>query len=61
MQATVLMILFVGFLFAERIWFETKLTNFLRDEDQAEHVSQIIQSIIHRVNYYLLVKTAISA
>ncbi|WP_341366161.1 AI-2E family transporter [Yoonia sp. BS5-3] len=60
-QATVLVILFVGFLFAERIWFETKLTNLVGDEAQAERVGKIIQSIIHRVNYYLLVKTMISA
>ena len=60
-QATVLVILFVGFLFAERIWFQTKLHNFVGDEAQAERVGKIIQSIIHRVNYYLLVKTFISA
>ncbi len=60
-QATVLVILFVGFLFAERIWFQTKLNNFFGDADQAERVGRIIQSIIHRVNYYLLVKTLISA
>ncbi len=60
-QATVLVILFVGFLFAERIWFQTKLHNFVGDQAQAERVGKIIQSIIHRVNYYLLVKTVISA
>lgn len=60
-QATVLIILFVGFLFAERIWFQTKLHSFVGDEAQAERVGKIIQSIIHRVNYYLLVKTVISA
>lgn len=60
-QATVLVILFVGFLFAERIWFQTKLHNFVGDPAQAERVGKIIQSIIHRVNYYLLVKTLISA
>ncbi len=60
-QATVLVILFVGFLFAERIWFQTKLQNFVGDEAQAARVGKIIQSIIHRVNYYLLVKTVISA
>jgi len=59
-QATVLVILFVGFLFAERIWFATKLTNFFEDQEQAERVGLIIASIIHRVNYYLLVKTAVS-
>ncbi len=61
MQATVLIILFVGFLFAERIWFHTKLQNLVGDNEQADRVSKIIQSIIHRVNYYLLVKTVISA
>ncbi len=60
-QATVLIILFVGFLFAERIWFETKLLSLVGDKAQAERVGKIIQSIIHRVNYYLLVKTVISA
>lgn len=59
-QATVLVILFVGFLFAERIWFTTKLDNFFGDKQQAARVGKIIQSIIHRVNYYLLVKTVIS-
>ena len=61
MQGTVLVILFVGFLFAERIWFSTKLTNFFGDADQAERVGRIVASIIHRVNYYLLVKTLVSA
>ncbi|MDO6590771.1 AI-2E family transporter [Loktanella sp. D2R18] len=61
MQATVLVILFVGFLFAERIWFQTKLVNFVGNEAQADRIGKIIASIIHRVNYYLLVKTLISA
>lgn len=61
MQATVLVILFVGFLFAERVWFETKLDNFVGDKERAERIGRIIRSIIHRVNYYLLVKTVISA
>jgi len=62
MSATVLVILFVGFLFAERIWFATKLENlFGGDEAQARKVSRIIATIIHRVNYYLLVKTGVSA
>ncbi|MCM2562493.1 AI-2E family transporter [Lutimaribacter sp. EGI FJ00015] len=60
MQGTVLVILFVGFLFAERIWFSTKLTNFIGDAEQAERVGRIMGSIIHRVNYYLLVKTLVS-
>ncbi len=60
-QGTVLVILFVGFLFAERIWFSTKLTNFFGNDEHAERVGKIIRSIIHRVNYYLLVKTLVSA
>ncbi len=59
-QATVLIILFVGILFAERIWFDTKLESLIGDKAQALRVRKIIQSIIHRVNYYLLVKTVIS-
>ncbi|MGX0976464.1 AI-2 transport protein TqsA [Roseovarius sp. MBR-51] len=60
MQATVLVILFVGFLFAERIWFTTKLESLFGDAKQAERVGRIVSSIIHRVNYYLLVKTLVS-
>lgn len=60
MQGTVLVILFVGFLFAERIWFDTKMQNFFGDTEQAERATRIVISIIHRVNYYLLVKTLVS-
>jgi len=60
MQGTVLVILFVGFLFAERIWFTTKLESLFGDTKKAERVGRIISSIIHRVNYYLLVKTLVS-
>ena len=57
----ILIILFVGFLFAERVWFGTKLENLLSDKTKAERVSRIIASIIRRVNRYLLVKTAVSS
>lgn len=60
MQGTVLIILFVGFLFAERIWFDIKMSNFFANETQAERANKIITSIIHRVNYYLLIKTVVS-
>jgi predicted PurR-regulated permease PerM len=60
LSATVLISLFVGFLFAERIWFHTKLINLFRDKAQADKVERIIDSIIRRVNHYLLVKTLIS-
>ncbi|KPQ06445.1 MAG: putative permease [Rhodobacteraceae bacterium HLUCCA12] len=61
LSATTLVILFVGFLFAERIWFDTKLENLMQDKARAKQVSGIIRSIIRRVNHYLLVKTGISA
>ncbi|MCC6002011.1 MAG: AI-2E family transporter [Pararhodobacter sp.] len=61
LSATTLVILFVGFLFAERIWFATKLENLMEDQAKAERVGRIIRSIIRRVNHYLLVKTGVSA
>ncbi len=60
LSATTLVILFVGFLFAERLWFNTKLENLLHDKAQAARVGRIIQSIVRRVNHYLLVKTGVS-
>ncbi|MGR3498233.1 MAG: AI-2E family transporter [Limimaricola soesokkakensis] len=60
MQGTVLVILFVGFLFAERVWFSTKLVNFVGDPVRADRVGRIIGSIIRRVNRYLAVKTLVS-
>lgn len=60
LSQTVLIILFVGFLFAERVWFHTKLENLMSDPAQARRVSAIIGSIIRRVNRYLLVKTLVS-
>jgi len=61
LSATTLVILFVGFLFAERIWFDTKLENLMEDKARARQISRIIRSIIRRVNHYLLVKTGVSA
>jgi AI-2 transport protein TqsA len=60
MQATVLVILFVGFLFAERVWFDVKLVNFVGDPVQADRIGRIVGSIIRRVNRYLFVKTMVS-
>ena len=61
LSATTLVILFVGFLFAERIWFDTKLESLMQDKTRARQISLIIRSIIRRVNHYLLVKTGVSA
>lgn len=60
LSATTLVLLFVGFLFAERFWFGTKLENLFHDKAQAERVARIIRSIARRVNHYLVVKTGIS-
>lgn len=60
-QAAVLVILFVGFLFAERIWFDIKMTNLMGNKARADRVTKIIKSIIWRVNHYLWVKAVISA
>lgn len=61
LSATTLVILFVGFLFSERIWFDTKLEKLMEDQRRAEQVRRIIRSIIRRINRYLVVKTAVSA
>jgi predicted PurR-regulated permease PerM len=62
MQGTVLVILFVAFLFAERLWFNVKLTSLMGgDTARARQADRIIATIMHRVNYYLLVKTLVSA
>jgi predicted PurR-regulated permease PerM len=61
LAATVLVILFVGFLFVERIWFPLKLEALAGTPEQAARVRVIMTTIIHRVNRYLLVKTAVSA
>ncbi|RFU12720.1 AI-2E family transporter [Rhodobacteraceae bacterium W635] len=62
MQGTVLVILFVGFLFAEKIWFDVKLTSLMGgDAPRVARTREIIGTIMHRVNYYLLVKTLVSA
>ncbi len=60
LSASVLIILFVGFLFAERVWFPTKIRNLLGDDEQADRIRRIMRSIIRNVNYYLLVKTFVS-
>ncbi len=61
LSATTLVIIFVTFLFVERIWFRTKLVAFFGgDPDRAQRVERVIGTIIHRVNRYLLVKTCVS-
>ncbi|MCO8145147.1 AI-2E family transporter [Rhodovulum tesquicola] len=59
-SGAVLVTLFVGFLFLERLWFSTKLNSLMGDAERAARVERIIGSIMHRVNRYLVVKTLVS-
>lgn len=61
LSGSVLVILFVGFMFAEQIWFPVKMERLTGDRERALQVRRIISSIMHRVNRYLVVKTAVSA
>ncbi|WP_409680727.1 AI-2E family transporter [Paracoccus sp. (in: a-proteobacteria)] len=61
LQGSILVILFVGFMFAEQVWFPLKVERLTEDGDRAMRVRRIISSIMHRVNRYLIVKTAVSA
>jgi len=56
-----LVILFVGFMFAEQVWFPLKIERLANDADHARQIRRIIASIMHRVNRYLVVKTGVSA
>lgn len=59
-SGAVLVTLFVGFLFLERLWFRPKLVSLMGDAERARRVERIISSIVHRVNRYLIVKTVVS-
>ncbi len=61
LSGSMLVILFVGFMFAERAWFPAKVERLSRDPAQAAQVRQIITSIMRRVNRYLVVKAFVSA
>lgn len=61
LSGSVLVILFVGFMFAEQVWFPIKIMRLTGDPVKARQVRWIISSIMHRVNRYLVVKAAVSA
>ena len=61
LSGSVLVILFVGFMFAEQVWFTLKIERLANDADHARQIRRIIASIMHRVNRYLVVKTGVSA
>jgi AI-2 transport protein TqsA len=57
----VLIVLYIGFLFAERPWFSTKIAMLFPEPRQAAHVEQIFTSISRSIHHYILVKTGVSA
>lgn len=61
LSGSLLVILFVGFMFAERTWLPVKVERLTGDPAQAVRVRQIMSSIMRRVNRYLVVKTFVSA
>ncbi|SMO60431.1 AI-2E family transporter [Paracoccus laeviglucosivorans] len=60
-SGSVLIVIFVGFMFGERIWFPVKIERLTGNPARAAEVTAIIHSIMHRVNRYLVVKAAINA
>ncbi len=61
LMTTVLVILYVAFLFAEKPWMRNKLRRLAHDERRADDVAAIIAAIRDGIHHYLLVKTAVSA
>ena len=59
--ATILVILYVGFLFAERSWFEAKLARLFPEPGRMARVDGIVASISYSIHHYILVKTGVSA
>jgi AI-2 transport protein TqsA len=57
----VMLIVYVGFLFGERVHFETKLGKLFPQPERATHVRTVLLSIRRSVHHYVLVKTAVSA
>lgn len=61
LSGSVLVIMFVGFMFAEQVWFPTKIERLAKSPEKAHEIHRIIASIMALVNRYLIVKTAVSA
>ena len=58
---TVLVIIYIGFMFAERPRFGAKLARLFPQPEQARLVGDLISSIRRSVHHYILVKTGVSA
>jgi predicted PurR-regulated permease PerM len=60
LATAILIVLYVGFLFAERAYFTSKLANLFPEADRAERVEDIFRSITRSVHRYVLIKTVVS-
>lgn len=60
LATAILILLYVGFLFAERAHFPSKLANLFPEADRAAQVERIFRSITRSVHRYILIKTVVS-
>ncbi|WP_336739378.1 AI-2E family transporter [Aureimonas altamirensis] len=58
---TILVILYVAFLFTEKPWMAGKLSSLVRDTSRAADVTAVVAAIRKAIHHYLLVKAAVSA
>ncbi|MBX3447377.1 MAG: AI-2E family transporter [Parvibaculaceae bacterium] len=58
--STILVILYIGFLFAERPHFSAKFEKLFPDPERANRLRHILGAIGRSVRHYVLVKTAVS-
>lgn len=61
LSGVVLILLFVGFMFTERVWFPLKVERLTQSSEQAAKMRVVFGSIMRRVNRYLVVKAVVSA
>lgn len=60
LASAVLIILYIGFLFAERTRVSSKLVQLFRDPHQRLQMERILSSIVRNVHRYILIKTVVS-
>jgi predicted PurR-regulated permease PerM len=60
MATAILILLYVGFLFAERAYFTSKMANLFPEADRAARFERLVESITKSVHRYILIKTVVS-
>ena len=60
MATAILILLYVGFLFAERAYYTSKMANLFPEADRAARVERLVESITRSVHRYILIKTVVS-